>query len=114
MNVTIPQALALQSMFDYWNQLSSLGGSREVSFYCDGDGNFHPNISISFNGASMPKLTNDLKQLAITKNHDGNRLYDYDAIAWKLGDTVGGDILDTNYQSWKNPYTQKELKVWYE
>jgi len=84
MEVSTPQALALQAMFEYWNLLSSLGGSREVGFYVDGDGDFHPKCEIEFDEA-VPELTNELKKISIVKDEDGNRIYDYDSIAWKLG-----------------------------
>jgi hypothetical protein len=32
------------SMLKYMEQLGGLGGSREVSFYADGDGDFRPKI----------------------------------------------------------------------
>lgn len=83
MEVTIPQGLALQAMFEYWNLLSSLGGSRKVGFYADGDGNFHPKCSIKFDG-DIPELTDELRQIAIVKDDNGNRIYDFDPIAWKI------------------------------
>lgn len=86
MEVTIPQALALQAMFNYWNDLSILGSSREVGFYVDGDGDFHPNCNISFLGdAKVPKLTKELAKIAVvSEDGSGNRIYDYDFIANKI------------------------------
>ena len=83
MNVTIPQALALQAMFEYWNTLGNVGCSRKVGFYVDGDGNFQPNCTIKFN-TIIPTLTDEMRGKAIIKEHDDNRLYDFDPIAWLL------------------------------
>ncbi|MCD6434904.1 MAG: hypothetical protein J7L15_00725 [Clostridiales bacterium] len=83
MEVTIPQALALQSMFKYWDFLSDVGGSREVAFYVDGDGNFHPKCFVSFD-EDIPELTDKLEKLAIRKDNGGNRVYDFDSIAWSI------------------------------
>lgn len=83
MDVTIPQALALQAMFENWNILSSIGSSKEISFFCDGDGNFHPNCQITYD-KKIPKLTEELFNDTIVKDNNGNRVFDYDAITWKL------------------------------
>lgn len=96
MEVTIPQALALQSMFEYWNQLAGLGASREVAFYADGDGNFHPEAEYLFSEA-VPELTDDLAKLAKVSYDDSGRdsynrpqaLFDFDAIAWRIGTDDG-------------------------
>lgn len=92
MEVTIPQALALQSMVEYWNQLAALGASREVAFYADGDGNFRPNATCMFSDP-IPELTDELRNLArcseensgLDRNDQNQALYDFDAIAWKIG-----------------------------
>lgn len=86
MDVTIPQALALQSMFSYWNQLASQGGSRKVGFYVDGDGNFNPKVKYTFS-EKIPELTEKLQKVAIVDDFDGDRMYDFDTIAWMLGDS---------------------------
>lgn len=96
MEVTIPQALALQSMFEYWNQLSGIGASREVAFYADGDGNFHPNAMCMFSEA-VPELTDELRKIARIpddnsgKDRHGSPLafFDFDAIAWRIGHDDG-------------------------
>lgn len=88
MNVTIPQALALQAMFKHWNRLSSMGSSRMISFYVDGDGDFHPRCNCLFS-ESIPELTDELEKLAMIQN-DGNGqiIFDYDGIAYQLNPTV--------------------------
>lgn len=83
MEVTPAQGLALQAMFEYWNQLSSMGGSRNVAFFVDGDGNFHPKCYVMFN-PKLPKLTDELREAAVIKDQDGDRVYDFDPIAWKI------------------------------
>lgn len=83
MEVTIPQALALQAMFEHWNLLANMGGSRYVGFFVDGDGNFHPKCDISYD-KQIPKLTDELRELAVVEDKHGNKKYDFDAIAWKV------------------------------
>ncbi len=87
MDVTIPQALALQAMFDYWNYLANIGSSRVVGFYVDGDGNFHPKCKFNAN-QPLPKLTEELAKRAQLKDtHDkfGNTVvFDFDPIAWRI------------------------------
>jgi hypothetical protein len=86
MKVTIPQALALKAMFEYWNQLSNLGSSREVAFYVDGDGNFHPQCKVTTD-VELPELTDELKKLPVKRDNNGSRLYDYDNLAWYLSES---------------------------
>ena len=83
LEVTIPQALTLQAMFNYWNQLSGKGSSRFVAFYADGDGNFRPKANCTFS-EELPFLSGLLNHLAVVEDLDGNRKYDFDPIAWKL------------------------------
>lgn len=84
MEVTPAQGLALQAMFDHWNKLASWGCSRMIGFYCDGDGNFHPNCKIEFS-ENMPELTDELRKAASVED-DGNQTinFDFDPIAWRL------------------------------
>lgn len=85
MQVTPVQGLTLQAMFEYWNQLSAMGGSRKVGFFVDGDGNFHPKCNVKFDG-EIPELTDGLRQKAIAKDQGGDRVYDFDNIAWEIND----------------------------
>ena len=85
LEVTIPQALTLQAMFDYWNQLSGKGSSRFVAFYADGDGNFHPQAKCTFS-EELPYLNAHMRHLAVVEDLDGNRKYDFDPVAWKLSE----------------------------
>jgi len=43
-NVNLAQAIALKSFFEKWEFNAAIGASRHVSFYVDGDGDFHPHI----------------------------------------------------------------------
>ena len=95
MSVTVPQALALQAMFRYWNRLSSMGASREVAFFVDGDGNFHPDVKCGFALGlidAVPELTEELEDMAkVSEVNSGTdkhgqpmALFDFDAIAWSM------------------------------
>lgn len=83
MNVTKAQGLTLQAMFEHWNRLSIIGSSRHIAFCVDGDGNFHPKCKISFD-AEMPELTDELRKIAVVGDADGNKVFDFDPIAWKI------------------------------
>ena len=81
MQVTKPQGLALQAMFEHWNRLASWGSSRAISFYVDGDGDFKPKADITFN-SEMPILTDNIAKKAICKDTgDGNIGFDFDCIS---------------------------------
>lgn len=60
----IPHFLA---MLKYMEQLGKLGGSRKVSIYSDGDGDFHPKFNWN------PDLPSEAKP---ARDKGGNRLYD--------------------------------------
>lgn len=83
MNVTIPQALALKAMFNYWNQCGNWGMTRQVGFYVDGDGNFQPKCEVTCD-KEIPELTEELAKLAISIDSQGDRLYDFDSIACEI------------------------------
>lgn len=81
MEVTVAQALALNTMFEYWNTLSSVGRSRRVAFFVDGDGNFHPQCQITCN-PRLPFIERQVvKKLAIAADDNGNRVYDFDELS---------------------------------
>ena len=98
MDVTIPQLLALQCMFDYWNFLSNVGSSRRVGYYVDGDGDFHPHCQIvNLTTEHIPRLNDEMKRISVVDGlSSGDHIYDYDPIAWKLD------------------YDKKERKKWLE
>lgn len=83
MEVTEPQALALQAMFKYWNYLASIGSSRFAGFYVDGDGNFKPKCKIALS-EPIRELTDEMCEIAVVEDRGGNRNYDFDPIAWSL------------------------------
>ena len=99
LQVTESQALALQAMFKCWNALASLGSSRHVAMYVDGDGNFKPKAEWEFS-RPIAELTSDLEEAAhyfvevfpAQKRADGSTInpsgcdhaFDFDPIAWKL------------------------------
>ncbi len=85
MEVTVPQALALEAMFNHWNTLGAWGASRNVGFFVDGDGNFQPNIDIKYS-EEIPQLTPTMEALSRGQKDvlDDDVLYDFDPIAWHL------------------------------
>ena len=85
LQVTPAQGLALQAMLEYWNALSSMGSSREIGFFVDGDGNFHPQATVNFENP-MLELTDELRQkAACRRDSDGApECFDFDAISWAL------------------------------
>ncbi len=94
MEVTVPQALTLEAMFEYWNKLGSWGASRYIGFFVDGDGNFKPRARVNMAG-EVPELTDHMRQIAVVNGKPGlreadHRQYDFDPIAW----LVHGDPKD--------------------
>jgi hypothetical protein len=89
MQVTPAQGLALQSMFEHWNKMSSWGCSRAISFYVDGDGNFHPKAEVTFS-EDIPELTDEMREKsAFDEKGSGDVLFDFDPIAWILHNDKG-------------------------
>lgn len=88
MDVTEAQAITLREMFNYWNRLAGIGSSRYVAFYVDGDGDFHPNITMDFSEELTKLSDGDLvlaqKDPKRFKASEGDRFYDYDPIGWAL------------------------------
>lgn len=81
--LTHAQALAVEEMFATWQTLSSQGSSRMVGFLVDGDGNFHPEITINGQQPSHEPLA-VVMEPNFFKERDGRIDIDFDAIAWKL------------------------------
>lgn len=79
MDVSAPQAYALMEMFKCWNFYSKAGCSRDVSFFVDGDGDFHPDCQIKTEPA-LPELPKEQAKLALV----GTDEYDYDPISLSL------------------------------
>jgi len=78
-NLTKPQLLALVQFFKNWKRLCSIGSSRYVSFYVDGDGNLHPEIKFNLPN----EITQEDLKLAEDCYTDSLRI-DFDKIAWEL------------------------------
>ena len=90
MEVKESQALALKQFFECWNSLSSMGSSRMVSFFVDGDGDFKPNCQIQYSkdleALSLPedKLNFILNGAKVSKDGEEPIAFDYDSVAWRL------------------------------
>lgn len=92
LQVTQPQALALQAMLECWNSLASMGSSRYVSFYVDGDGNFKPKAMWEYS-APVHELTKEMRDAShayvktLADPNPGSHsdhAFDFDPIAWKM------------------------------
>jgi hypothetical protein len=81
-NLTEAQRLAIVDMLAMWQVLESVGSSRDVTFYVDGDGNFHPDIRVD---GVPPKACGSAEEVQARWRGDQYRI-DYDEIAWKLHD----------------------------
>lgn len=46
-NLRPSQVQSLRAMFERWETHGRLGASRDVSYYVDGDGPFHPEIQLT-------------------------------------------------------------------
>lgn len=84
MEVTEPQALALQSMFNYWNYCGNAGHDATVGFYAFGCCDFHPECVVSFD-KEIKTLTPEIEKIAV-RHHNWvcERVYDYDPISVML------------------------------
>ena len=78
-NLTSAQALALEDLLATWVNLGGLGSSRWTAFYADGDGNFHPRITID---GRTPKFCELVDRKKVW--HGDEYRVDYDSIARKL------------------------------
>jgi hypothetical protein len=81
-NLTEAQEIALNDLFATWQQLGSWGSSRETTFYADGDGDFHPKITVNGEAAKFTSLLPRDKMWA--KGDSGDYRIDFDWIGWKL------------------------------
>ena len=80
-NLTKAQELALESMFASFKNLGGIGASRWVSFFADGDGNFHPKIKV--NGIEPKEYKNKNGEYVFTEVDRVIKI-DYDKIAWEI------------------------------
>jgi len=92
LDLTPPQAIAVEDFLHTWNQLSNLGASRWTAFYADGDGDFHPKATLN---GEVPKATPLLKgrddrwqkiELGGPMYTGNDECYciDYDVISWRM------------------------------
>ena len=76
--VTVAQAAALRALFEQMRVLGSIGSSRWVCFYSDGDGNFRPRPTYVF--SAHADVVNEWSEGAGA--YEGNEYrVDFDAIA---------------------------------
>jgi hypothetical protein len=95
-NVDQAQAIALKKMFEYMEYLGNIGSSRLCSFFADGDGDFHPKVSIEYSEElpDVPEINGILTFEEINEAYVNNRkiintcegdfVIDFDSIAWKI------------------------------
>jgi hypothetical protein len=91
-NLTKAQKLAIEDMLAAWVALGNMGSSRWTAFYADGDGNFHPKVTVDGHKAEQCKLTDPKERWregAFTTRTGGAistdfYMMDFDEIAWAL------------------------------
>jgi hypothetical protein len=96
-NVNQADAIALKKMFEYMQYLGNVGSSRNCTFFADGDGSFHPKVTIDYpeklpevkdiSGVITGKEITEAKrsnQNSIVTTHEGDFIIDSDEIAWKI------------------------------
>jgi hypothetical protein len=79
MDVTEPQALALQAMFKYWTDCGRRGHDAKVGFYVFGCCDFRPECKVTFD-REIRELTPEMEKAA-KKKGDVEVIFDYDPIA---------------------------------
>lgn len=84
MELTKPQAMAMQAFFEKWNSCAIMGQSRRIAFYVDGDGNFKPNCQIQCDEI-QDEMTDEIRELACCGAKVTDTIvYDFDKVAWFL------------------------------
>lgn len=78
-NLTEAQEIALNDLLATWQILGRNGASRWTAFFADGDGDFHPKITVN---GEEPKFT-ELVGRDLLWPDDEYRM-DYDSIGWAL------------------------------
>jgi len=74
-----PQAITLMAMFQRWESNGSIGASRWVEFFVDGDGPFHPSINFETEGSQIDETDPEFKMLRDEAEIEHNR-YDAGAV----------------------------------
>ncbi len=68
-----PQAIALMAMLDNWEMHGRFGSSRWVEFFVDGDGPFHPSITVEASEGVLSPESDAYDELADVAEMDANR-----------------------------------------
>lgn len=82
--VTESQGLALEAMFEYWTYLGGIGSSRYIAFMVDGDGSFQPRCKVHHHIQNPIPLDDEMRAMAIVKDVEGNKKYDFEPITTLL------------------------------
>lgn len=83
-NVTEAQAIAIEDMLRAWVQFGSMGSSRWTAFFADGDGNFHPHITIDGREPRYTDLVSQKQRWGKCQSPGEMYWMDFDWIAWGL------------------------------
>lgn len=92
-NVLPADAIALKKMFEYMQTLGNVGSSRWCCFFADGDGSFHPKVSIEYpmELPEVPEIDGEVEYNKETRKLEGNPIHsdgdfaiDSNSIAWKI------------------------------
>jgi len=93
LELTPPQAAAIEDMLYQWNYMGGIGRSRWTAFYADGDGNFQPNARIDGRKPEKASPTGKWHRHTVEKESrpDGDGVYfmDFDGIAWAMREAEG-------------------------
>lgn len=76
MNVTEHQALALQAMFESWNNNSLWENDKVIGFYINGSGDFYPECKCEFERELTPLSDEELKAIRM-QGQSTNHHFDY-------------------------------------
>lgn len=93
-NLTKAQVIAVEDMFAMWKRLGGIpGNSKWVSFYVNGNDDFHPDILFNDKSPQPSDLLYDAEQL----KSDEYKI-DSDVIAWKLRKEISLEETFTDYK----------------
>jgi len=109
-NLTEAQAIAIEDMLAVWVTLGNIGASRNTTFFADGDGNFHPKITVD---GEKPKRF--VHPTAGAKKYNPDYRIDFDEIAWLLRDYKKEELQSmqkarANYRHKDEPITSVECE----
>ena len=75
-NISEAQASAIRDMLTTWVMLGNIGSSRNVQFYVDGDGIWHPRIKINGEEVTCPDAEGWID--THERSETGDRYYFFD------------------------------------